>query len=297
MLPRRRTHQGQFRLQSLMDLDPMDLDPMAWALMVRIFPLRKMRHHRRLPHLRIPRSLKIPARPSLRRFSSSERAHVQVLPSGVALSLMRPMNRLVSPCTFTRTFYFGAFRSIAASAILSACVPPALSPAEAKEPEPVAQGAIPWAEGETPSTAQATTRDVAPEPKEEEPTPMFYEDDGVKETSAGPVCSGKAPPALRASVDVRAHDTKDCSEKIPVGKAGASGDMKVSLRVAQSGQVEVVEILTDSLGVPEVTSCVKELFQKTFEVRPRGGCTIFLLPLHFESAAVEETEVSAHPAE
>jgi len=67
--------------------------------------------------------------------------------------------------------------------------------------------------------------------------------------------------------------------------------MKASVRVTRTGQVASVEILSDSLGVPEVTSCVKEMLSNPFtDTPPRGGCTVFVLPLHFESAPVEASE-------
>jgi hypothetical protein len=86
---------------------------------------------------------------------------------------------------------------------------------------------------------------VGDEPKKAEPIAVYYEEDGVQQATSGPVCCGKAPPALRASIDVRAQETKDCSAKIPVEKAGANGDMKVSVRIARTGQVESVEILSE----------------------------------------------------
>lgn len=181
--------------------------------------------------------------------------------------------------------------ALTSALLVAACVPPAEPETEVQEPEPEKEGAIPWAPGEAPGSAEATTREAPPEPKAEENAPVYYEEDGVKQASSGPSCTGKAPPALRASVDVRAGETKSCSEKIPSAQVGAQGDMKVSVRVARTGQVESVEILSDTLNISEVATCVKETLEKPFtDARPRGGCTVFLLPLHFESAEVEAVD-------
>lgn len=206
---------------------------------------------------------------------------------------MRSMNRLAR-------FFFSiptlchrvsAVLALGATLLATGCVPLAAPKTEEQEVTSRPEGAIPWADGEAPVSAEATTRDVAAEPEQEEPATVYYEEDGVQETGSGLVCSGKAPPALRALVDVRAQETKDCSQKIPLEKAGVGGDMKASVRVTRTGQVESVEILSDSLGVPEVASCVKEILRKPFtEAQPRGGCTVFVLPLHFESSPVEASE-------
>lgn len=238
--------------------------------------------------------------PSLRHFNFYRRKRGGLLLRSGALSLMRPMNRSASLFSSSRALWrrVSAVLVLETALLVCACVPPASPKSEVQEPAPAPEGAIPWAPGEEPSSAEATTRDVAAEPKQEAPAPVYYEEDGVQETGSGPVCSGKAPPALRALVDARAQETKDCSQKIPLHRAGAGGDMKASVRVTRAGQVESVEILSDSLGVPEVTSCVKEMLGKPFTAAPpRGGCTVFVLPLHFESAPVDASEAPDVEAE
>lgn len=178
------------------------------------------------------------------------------------------------------------------------CVPPEPPPeTPPSEPDDPGDG-IPWAPGEAPSNASSTTREVTPEPKQEESKHAYYEDDGVSQTSGGPLCTGKATPALRAAVDARTLEVKSCGEKIPVSRGGAQGDLKVNLKVGSDGRVTSVEVLSDSLAIPEVTSCVKEMLQVPFSnAPPRGGCAVFVIPVHFESEKVEPTPVEGDSEE
>lgn len=228
---------------------------------------------------------------SPRRSRAEDRAAFPVLLSARALSLMRTMNAstargvLFSILQPSRAPHVG----LMAALLLPACVPPREPTTEVEEPEPREEGAIPWAAGEAPASAEETTREAPPEPKEEQIAPDHYEEDGVEETRAGAACTGKASPALRASLDGRVAETKSCSEKIPANKVGRAGDIKVSLRVARTGQVDSVEVLSDTLNVPEVAQCVQQTLGAPFtDAPPRGGCAVFVLPLHFESAEVVE---------
>lgn len=216
-----------------------------------------------------------------------------MLPESLGLSLMRPMTQL-SPRVRRRSPWLSlAIVSVSWLAFV-ACVPPTESGAPIQEPEPVDDGGIPWAPGEAPENPDDTTREVesGPEPVKA-PPPGRYEEDGVHEASAAR-CTGKATPALRSLVDVRAQETAACSAKIPQSEAGASGDMKISLKIGTTGEVKAVEVLSDTLKLPEVLACVEETLKKSFtEAKPRGGCALFVLPLHFESEkVVEETDDS-----
>jgi hypothetical protein len=207
--------------------------------------------------------------------------HIMKAPTvlSVLLSLLRPSR---ASCV-----------ALAMAVLIPACVPPRQTTATVNEPEPEpeSEGAIPWAPGEAPKSAEETTREAPPEPEEEPIGPVHYEEDGIEETHAGAACTGKAPPALRALLDVRVMETKSCSAKIPAERAGANGDIKVNVRIARTGQVDSVEILSDTLNVPDVAHCVKEVLGAPFtEARPRGGCAVFVLPLHFESAKVQEAQ-------
>jgi hypothetical protein len=172
---------------------------------------------------------------------------------------------------------------------LFACVPPAEpeSPPEKAEPEPAQDGAIPWAPGEAPSDPSASAREVIELNEPQEPSDDRLEEDGIKQVGASPVCTGKAPPSLRAAVQVRSSDTRACYSSLPSEKAGAKGDLKFTLRVGPSGEVEHLELLSDTLGVSEVTKCAENSLKKSFsETPPRGGCTTFVIPIHFESQTV-----------
>lgn len=166
------------------------------------------------------------------------------------------------------------------------CMPP--PPTEAPPPaaEPPSEGAIPWAPGEEPTSAEATTREVPPEPSE--PAPLPVDDptdvDGVTQASGGPVCTGKTPPSLRATVQGRASKTSACADLIPEARAGAKGRLEFSLRVEASGEVSNFELRSDTLGVVEVRACVEEIFRKPFtETPPLGGCAVFVVPVEMES--------------
>ncbi len=170
-----------------------------------------------------------------------------------------------------------------------ACAPQSEPAAPVQEPEPIDDGAIPWAPGEEPESTEETTREIEPLPEADDATPpSHYEDDGVHESGAQR-CTGKAPPALRALVNERARETGACSKEIPEQRAGAGGDMKVSLKIDTTGAVRSVEFLSDTLQIPAVSQCVDETLKKPFvEAKPRGGCALFVLPLRFESEKVEE---------
>src|SRR5690606_27618469 len=187
--------------------------------------------------------------------------------------------------------------------LLQACVPPEPAPeTPPSEPEEPHDSGIPWAPGESPSDASSTTREVTPEPQEQESKYAYYKDDGISQTGSGPACTGKAPPALRASVDARTFEVKSCGDKIPVSRGGARGDIKVNLKVGTDGGVLSVDVLSDSLSVPEVTACVAETLKKPFsDAPPRGGCAVFVIPIHFDSEKVEpapvEGDAGVAPAE
>lgn len=187
---------------------------------------------------------------------------------------------------------------LTAGFISFACAPPPQQSEIPAAQEPPPEGGIPWAAGEAPADGEASTREVSAEPTVEERPEEFFAPDGVEQTGAAAACSGRATPALRADVDVRSKETRACYDKVPLEKAGAAGEIKVSLRVGQSGKVENLEVLSDSLEVPEVTNCVKEVLMKPFTAsRPSGGCAVFLIPIHLKSEKVEEPATESAASE
>ncbi len=165
--------------------------------------------------------------------------------------------------------------------MIPACVPPASSESpEGSAPAPrSSEGGIPWAPGEEPGSPEQSAREIPDqEPREAEAISAGKEDGVLVEGSSG-ACSGKAPPALRAEVDVRATETRACYDRMPAAKQGASGEVRVNLRVKENGSAEVVKVLADSLKVPAVSSCIIERLEKPFQEAPLGGCVGFVIPL------------------
>lgn len=187
----------------------------------------------------------------------------------------------------------------AAPLFLFACAPPpapAGSQAEAK-PEPVQEGAIPWAPGEAPTDPKSSAREVTPLSEPAKPTEDRLKEDGVKQTGGSPVCTGKAPPSLRAAVQVRSTDTRACHASLPADQAGTKGELKFSLRIGASGEVEHIELLSDTLGIAQVTQCAENTLKESFsETPPRGGCTTFVIPIHIDSEVVPAENVEAKDA-
>lgn len=189
----------------------------------------------------------------------------------------------------------GALRwlPLACSAIAAplACAP-TVRPATA-ESEPGVQdgvGEIPWAEGERPEDAEATTRDVGEQPASQgDPLDIEHPDGGIL-VSDPSRCTGKAPPGLRADVQVRAKEIQSCAEQLPEGWDKMSGELKFSLRVAVSGEVADVEVLADTLNQPMVSGCARDILSKPFEVPPIGGCSLFVVPLTLAAERTTQTQ-------
>lgn len=186
-----------------------------------------------------------------------------------------------------------AFLSLLPSLALAvACVPP---PAESPEPEQAAQepeeGGIPWAEGERPTDAAATTREVGEQPKDQVIDAGAVQEDGIQQSGGVHACTGKVTPALRSAVNERAAQTGSCYGDLPEDKTSAEGDVKFSLRVKTDGTVASLEVLEDSFGVPSTLECLKGVLSQRFSVAPRGGCAVFVIPIHL--AAEEQNEEDA----
>jgi hypothetical protein len=141
----------------------------------------------------------------------------------------------------------------------------------------------------------ATAREVEPEPTREQPPAEYYKEDGIEQSPEGPHCTGKATPALRVEIDLREKATRACYDLVSPERAGASGDINVTVRVSKTGQVAAAEATVDTLGVPAVTNCVLETLKKPFtDTPPRGGCAVFVIPLHLVSEAPPaESEATA----
>lgn len=173
-----------------------------------------------------------------------------------------------------------------------ACVPPAAeTPASEPAPEESQEGGIPWAEGERPTDAASTTREVGEQPEDHVIDPGAVQEDGIEQSDAAHACSGKVTPALRSAVNERAAQTGSCYGDLPEDKKRAEGDVKFSLRVKSDGSVASLEVLEDTFGVPDTLECLKGVLKQRFSVAPRGGCAVFVIPIHLaaeEDSAPEE---------
>ncbi len=162
------------------------------------------------------------------------------------------------------------------------CLPqnqaPAAAPSNEVKVNSPADGDIPWATGDKPVDGAATTRSTPdPEPVVEE----VLADrgvDGVKQTQVVHACSGKATPALRAAIQVRAQEVGQCAEKIPAESAEAQGEISIAVRVEKNGMVSTLEVLKDTLAIEKVMQCAQSVLKQTFTEKPRGGCAIFVVP-------------------
>ena len=202
---------------------------------------------------------------------------------------------------FSKRAISGAMQSltsVVAIAFVSAtagCVPPAPGadePPSVESSAPVDEGGIPWAAGEAPQDASSTTRQ-APDPEPEERVIVDEQGrDGLQLQGAAHACSGKAPPALRAAFQVRAGETRECKKFVSSSAESEGGSLRVSVRIETNGTVSTVKLLEDHLEIPEVTQCVRDIFQESFADKPQGGCSVFVVPLEFTGAAVETPSVS-----
>lgn len=170
-----------------------------------------------------------------------------------------------------------------------ACAPPvpAEPPAAVEETAPPEPGVIPWAEGERPVDAAATTREVGEQPgSSDDSIVVSHPDEGIVSSQGGPACKGRATPALRADVQVRASELKQCGAHLS-GEGG--GTLTFSLKVEADGQVGSVTLLSDSLGEAAVETCVQERLSQSFDVAPSGGCAIFVIPVEFSVNPASES--------
>jgi len=153
----------------------------------------------------------------------------------------------------------------------------------------------------TPETAQvATTTATATEPKpllhappppppvEEEPAPSANTPTSVKAanpTPAGPgpcggTCQGTAPAALSSALRGTAQSAQGCYNRA-LRTSEASGSMTVSVRVGPNGSVCSAQLVNDTVGSSEISSCVLGRFRgKTFPP-PSGGCVTVNIPISF----------------
>lgn len=99
---------------------------------------------------------------------------------------------------------------------------------------------------------------------------------------AGP-CNGNAPPSLRSALSSTASASRGCYERALRTNSMLEGRMMVAVRVASNGNVCSASVVQDSVGSPQVTSCVTSLFSgKRFPPVTDGRCADVQVPLSFK---------------
>ncbi|MFW5739939.1 MAG: AgmX/PglI C-terminal domain-containing protein [Myxococcota bacterium] len=128
-----------------------------------------------------------------------------------------------------------------------------------------------------------------PAPPVIEAGPDAEPDDDKKKPSGGGVtlcsspCRGTAPPALRSALSGTAAAARGCYERALRTNSMLQGRMMVAVRIASNGNVCNASIVQDSVGSPQVSSCVIGLFRgKRFPPVTGGRCADVQVPLSFK---------------
>ncbi|PIE06073.1 MAG: hypothetical protein CSA75_01435 [Sorangium cellulosum] len=95
-------------------------------------------------------------------------------------------------------------------------------------------------------------------------------------------CNGNVSSALRAALSGNAGAARGCYERALRTNAMLQGRMMVAVRISSNGSVCSASIAQDSVGSPQVASCVLGLFRgKHFPAVTGGRCADVQVPLSF----------------
>lgn len=146
-----------------------------------------------------------------------------------------------------------------------------------------------------PVTATATQTQVAPPPQfapppppkievEPEPTATANSGGSGKPGASGPnpcgKCEGEGNSALSSAIQSAAAGARGCYNRA-LQKGEVSGRMNVSVTVGSGGQVCGAAITSDTVGSPQVSSCVLSRFQGRSFPPPTKGCLVVNVPINF----------------
>ncbi|MBK6512577.1 MAG: AgmX/PglI C-terminal domain-containing protein [Polyangiaceae bacterium] len=140
-----------------------------------------------------------------------------------------------------------------------------------------------------------------PKKKTAEPEDAGPEDAGDDGGDAAPVASGTGKPsgvggagpcskcgegegnsALTSAIQGAAGSARGCYNRaINKGGSAAEGKMNVAVNVGSSGAVCSASITKDTVGSPDVSSCVLKQFQGKSFPKPTSGCVTVNVPLSF----------------
>jgi hypothetical protein len=153
------------------------------------------------------------------------------------------------------------------------------APAESEPPE----DGIPWAPGDRPASAEATTRDFQALEEEDEPGDVAYARDGITPDRSTARCKGTEPAVLAEAIVERATSLSVCQEKIPKGQS-VEGDLIWALRIDEKGDVVSLALIKDSVRLSAVTACGEQILKKNFSTAPPfGGCVEYNIPLRIQT--------------
>ncbi len=107
---------------------------------------------------------------------------------------------------------------------------------------------------------------------------------GAKGGSGGPnpcgKCEGEGNSALSSAIQSAAAGARGCYNRA-LQKGEVSGRMNVSVTVGSGGQVCGASISNDTVGSPQVSSCVLARFQGRSFPPPTKGCLVVNVPINF----------------
>lgn len=111
---------------------------------------------------------------------------------------------------------------------------------------------------------------------------------GAKATTAGGLgpcgkCGGEGAEgnsALSSAISSAAAGARGCYNRA-LQKGEVSGKMTVSVQVGSGGQVCSAAITGDTVGSPQVSSCVLSRFQGRSFPPPTKGCVVVNVPINF----------------
>jgi hypothetical protein len=95
-------------------------------------------------------------------------------------------------------------------------------------------------------------------------------------------CNGNASGGTTGDIQGRAGAARGCYERALRQNSTLQGRMQVSLRVDPSGTICSASIAGDTVGSPDVSSCVLGMFRGQHVSPPTGGCVDLNVPLSFQ---------------
>lgn len=122
----------------------------------------------------------------------------------------------------------------------------------------------------------------AAEPESSPSSPATSQSPTIDSGCSGP-CEGVFGAEGESALRAKGSQARGCYNRALRQNAALSGKIGLSLRIGSSGHVCSVKVTEDTLGDPEVTSCVTRMFHAGKFPAPRGGCVEANVPLNFVS--------------